>query len=344
MGIRGSATCSLSFGENGQCRGILLGEPHSGMTKMFQMMNESRLHTGLMGTALAASAYDAARQYARERVQGPPFTHPKGDRVPIIQHEDVRRMLMNLKAGTEAMRAMVLKVALLLDISERDPNESARKTAHQQVEMLTPVVKAYCSDFGFNLIRDAIQVLGGVGFCSEFPVEQYLRDSKINSIWEGTSYIQALDLVGRKLSMDSGRVFRNWLQGVMDFASTYKTDNEFGADANLLCQAASMLQEFALAYPQYLKEGKARLVPLTATRFLECFAEVGLGHLMLEQGLIARNNIQGITPESPDGIFYHGKVASSHYFIRNILVNLFSRHVTFKHEDTSALDIPDEAL
>jgi len=314
------------------------------MAKMFQMMNESRLNTGVMGMSVATTAYDAAKQYARERVQGPAFTHPRGDRVPIIQHEDVRRMLMNLKAGTEAMRAMILKVALLIDISERDGDERARKTAHQQVDMLTPVVKAYCSDFGFHLIRDAVQVLGGVGFCSEFPVEQYLRDSKINSIWEGTSYIQALDLVGRKMSMDGGQVFRNWLQGVMDFTSTYETDNEFGTDIHLLLEAAKALGEMATAYPHHLQEGKARLVPLTATRFLECFAEVELGHLMLEQGLIARDKLQGISPESPDGIFYRGKMASAHYFIRNILVNGFSRHMAFRQEDTSALDIPEEAL
>ena len=124
MGIKGSATCTLNFGENGKCRGILLGEPNSGMAKMFQMMNEARMGCGVQALGLAASAYDTARIYAKERVQGPPFTNRNADRVPIIQHEDVRRMLMNLKSGTEAMRAMIGKLFFLIDVAEHDPDEA----------------------------------------------------------------------------------------------------------------------------------------------------------------------------------------------------------------------------
>ncbi|MDZ7700229.1 MAG: acyl-CoA dehydrogenase [Deltaproteobacteria bacterium] len=344
MGIHGSSTCSLNFGENGNCRGILLGEPNSGMKKMFQMMNEARLGTGLMGMTLAASAYDTARQYARERVQGPAFSNLKGDRVPIIEHEDVRRMLMNLKAGTEAMRALVGKIAFLIDVSENDPDEETRTKTHRQVEMFTPLVKAYCTDFGFLLTRDALQVLGGVGYCSEFPIEQYMRDSKINSIWEGTSYIQALDLLGRKVPMEGGKVFQEWIQGVMAFTSEHKDDPDFGADFKLLFKAAQALGEFAMTFPQYFQGEKARLIPLSATRFLECFAEVLMGQIMLEQGLIVRDNLETVDEASADGVFYRGKKASAHYFCRNILVNVFSRHMAFKQEDTSALDIPEEAF
>ncbi|RLB33012.1 MAG: acyl-CoA dehydrogenase [Deltaproteobacteria bacterium] len=344
MGIHGSATCSLSFGENGKCRGILLGEPNSGMAKMFQMMNEARLSTGLMGLSLAASAYDTARQYAKERVQGPAFTKIKGDRVPIIQHEDVRRMLMNMKAGTEAMRALIGKVGLLIDISEHDPDLEERKRAHSLVDLFTPLVKAYCSDFGFLLIRDAIQVLGGVGFCSEFPVEQYMRDSKINSIWEGTNYIQALDLVGRKLPMAGGKVFQGWLEEVMAFTAANREDPEFARDFKILYQAAQVVAEFAMTYTEYIKGEKVRLIPLTATRFLECFAESLMAQLILEQGLIARDKLKDTDPESADGIFYRGKTASARYFCRNILVNVFARHRAFKEEDTSALEVPEAAF
>ena len=178
MGIHGSSTASLIFGEKGGCRGILLGEPHSGMAKMFEMMNEARMGCGVQSLGLAAAAYDTARQYAKERVQGPLFTNRRGDRVTIIQHEDVRRMLMNLKSGTEAMRALIGKLFYLIDVAEYDPDETTRKKAFSQVELLTPLVKAYISDFGYMLIRDAIQVLGGVGYCQEFPVEQYARDCK----------------------------------------------------------------------------------------------------------------------------------------------------------------------
>jgi alkylation response protein AidB-like acyl-CoA dehydrogenase len=344
MGIKGSATCTLNFGENGKCRGILLGEPNTGMAKMFQMINEARMGCGLQALGLAASAYDTARQYAKERVQGPPFTNRDADRVPIIQHEDVRRMLMNLKAGTEAMRALIGKVYYLIDVSKHDPDESTRKKTGQQVELFTPLVKAYGGDFGYQLTRDAIQVLGGVGYCSEFPVEQYARDLKIVSIWEGTSYIQSLDLVGRKLGMEGGKVFQDWIQGVMAFTGDHKEDADFAPDFKLLFKAAQATGDFAMRYMQYFQGGKPYLIALTTTRFLECFAEVLMSQLMLEQGLLARDKLKAVDENSKDGIFYRGKIETSKYFCRNILTNVFARHMSLQQEDTSALDIPEDAF
>jgi alkylation response protein AidB-like acyl-CoA dehydrogenase len=344
MGIKGSATCTLNFGENGKCRGILLGEPNTGMAKMFQMINEARMGCGLQALGLAASAYDTARQYAKERVQGPPFTNRDADRVPIIQHEDVRRMLMNLKAGTEAMRALIGKVYYLIDVSEHDPDETTRKRTGQQVELFTPLVKAYGADFGYQLTRDAIQVLGGVGYCSEFPVEQYARDLKIVSIWEGTSYIQSLDLVGRKLGMEGGKVFQDWIQGVMAFTGNHKEDADFAPDFKLLFKAAQATGDFAMRYMQYFQGGKPYLIALTTTRFLECFAEVVMSRLMLEQGLLARDKLKAVDENSKEGIFYRGKIETAKYFCRNILTNVFARHMSLQQEDTSALDIPEEAF
>lgn len=344
MGIKGSATCTLNFGENGNCRGILLGEPNSGMAKMFQMINEARMGCGLQALALAASAYDTARHYAKERVQGPPFINRDADRVPIIQHEDVRRMLMNLKAGTEAMRAMIGKILYLIDVSEHEPDDDIRKKTGQQVALFTPLVKAYCSDFGYQLTRDAIQVLGGVGYCSEFPVEQYARDLKIVSIWEGTSYIQSLDLVGRKLGMEGGKVFQDWIQSVMTFSGEHKDDADFAPDCKLLFKAAQATGDFAMRYLQYFQGGKPGLIALTTTRFLECFSEVLMGHLMLEQGQLAREKLEQVDADSSDGIFYRGKVETAKYFCRNILPNVFARHTSLQQEDTSALDIPEGAF
>ena len=344
MGVKGSSTCTLNFGEKGKCRGILLGEANSGMSKMFQMMNEARMGTGLMGFTLAANAYDSARQYATERTQGPPMTNRKADRVPIIQHEDVRRMLMNLKAGTEAMRALIGKVFYLFDMSEHDPDEETRKKSHQQVELFTPLVKAYCSDLGYSLIRDAIQVLGGVGYCKEFPVEQYARDCKIASIWEGTNYIQALDLVGRKLGMGGGKVFQDWIQGLMEFTGENQDDADFGPDFKVLFKAAKATGDFPLRYMQYFQDGKVPMVGLTATRFLECFSEALMAQLMLEQGLLARDKLKAVDAESSDGIFYQGKVETAKYFCRNILPNVFARHMALELEDTSSLDIPEAAF
>ncbi|MFH1138966.1 MAG: acyl-CoA dehydrogenase [Pseudomonadota bacterium] len=344
MGIHGSATCTLNFGENGQCRGILLGEPNSGMAKMFQMMNEARVGCGMQALGLTAAAYDTARFYAKERYQGPPFTNRNAERVPIIQHEDVRRMLMKIKAGTEAMRALMAKIFYVMDVAHRDPDENARKWAKSQEEILTPLVKAWNSDLGYDLIRDAIQVMGGVGFCSEFPVEQYARDIKIVSLWEGTNYIQSLDLVGRKLGMDGGRPFQEWIKNVMDFTSANKDDADFGKDFKLLFKAAQAVADFAMKYMQYFSEGRLSLIPLSACDFLNCFAEVAAGQLMLEQGLIARKRLAEVDADSSDAIFYKGKVETVKFFCRHILVNVFSRHLAFQQEDTSAVDAPEEAF
>jgi len=344
MGIHGSATCTLNFGENGKCRGILLGERNSGMAKMFQMMNEARMGCGVQALGLTASAYDTARLYAKERVQGPLFTNRDADRVPIIQHEDVRRMLMNLKAGTEAMRAMIGKLFCFIDIHEHDADEAVREDAGLQVELFTPLVKAYCTDFGYRLIRDAIQVLGGVGYCSEFPVEQYARDIKIISIWEGTNYINSLDLVGRKVNMKGGKVFQGWIEGVMKFTGEHQDDPDFGPDFKLLFKAAQATGDFTVRYLDYFQKGKLNLIPLSSTRFLECFSEVLMAQFMLEQGLLAHEKLQGVDAESADGIFYRGKVETAKYFCRNILTNVFARHMALQQEDTSALDIPEEAF
>lgn len=344
MGLNGSATCTLNFGEQGECRGILLGEPHSGMAKMFQLMNEARMGCGTFSLALAASAYDTARQYARQRVQGPPFTDRRADRVPIVRHEDVRRMLMNLKAGTEAMRAMVNKTYFMMDVAAHDPDEATRTQAMGRVDLLTPLIKSYCSDFGYELVREAIQILGGAGYCREFPVEQYARDIKSVSIYEGTSYIQALDLIGRKLTMNGGRVFQDWLQEILDFAEKNQDDADFVMDFDLLKQAAQIVGDYAADFMKYFSENKLNLIPLAATRFQECMSETVMAGLMLEQGLIAREKLKETAPDSSRGVFYRGKIQTVHYFCRNILTNVFSRHKSFKLEDTSALDIPEDAF
>jgi alkylation response protein AidB-like acyl-CoA dehydrogenase len=344
MGIHGSSTCSLSFGEKGGCRGILLGEPHSGMAKMFQMMNGARIGCGVQATGIASNAYDAARIYAKERVQGAPLTRRHGAAVPIVQHEDVRRMLMNLKAGTEAMRAFLAYLLVNMDVSESDPDPDVRKRAGARVELLTPLVKAYHTDFGYNLTRDAIQIFGGSGYCSDFPVEQAARDIKILSIWEGTNYIQSLDLVGRKLGLDGGQPFQTLLGETIKFAKAHAADPDFAADFGLLEKGVEVAGDFAQRFLQHFSSGRVSLVPMYSTRFLECLAEMMMARLMLEQGLIAREKLAGVDPDSADGVFYRGKIASAKFFCRNILTNVFSRHLALQQEDLSALEIPEEAF
>jgi 3-(methylthio)propanoyl-CoA dehydrogenase len=344
MGLHASATTTLNFGENGRCRGILLGEPHSGMPKMFQLMNEARMGTGSLALGVAGNAYDIAGTYAAERIQGPPFVNRKAERVPIIRHEDVRRMLMNLKSGTEGLRAMITKIYFLMDMARYEPDEAIRKAAENRVELFTPLVKAYASDYGYELTREAIQILGGVGYCREFPAEQYARDIKSASIYEGTTYIQSLDLIGRKLAMEGGRVFREWLKELERFSTDHQQDPDFAKDFELLKKAAGIVGDYAARFMTWFGEGKLALIPLAATRFQECMSETLVAQLLLEQGLISREKLKTVEADSPKGIFYRGKIETVRYYCRNTLTNVFARHMALQQEDTSAVDIPEEAF
>ncbi|MCB2227573.1 MAG: acyl-CoA dehydrogenase [Desulfarculaceae bacterium] len=344
MGIHGSPTCSLSFGENGGCRGILLGEANSGMAKMFQMMNEARIGCGTQACGVTASAYDMALVYAKERVQGAPLADRHGAAVTIVHHEDVRRMLLKLKSGSEAMRAFVAYLLFHADVAKHDPDPEARERSSHRMEMLTPLVKAYNTDLGYNLTRDAIQVLGGAGYCSDFPVEQYARDVKILSIWEGTNYIQALDLVGRKLGIAKGAAFKEWILEVVGFAQAHADDPEFGQDCKLLEKAAGMVGDTGRRFGEFFKEGRVSLVPLYATRFLDSFAETVLANLLLEQGLIARDKLAAGGLSDSECYFYQGKVASAQFFCRNMLTEVFGRYVALQQEDLSAVELPEEAF
>jgi len=175
-------------------------------------------------------------------------------------------------------------------------------------------------------------------------VEQYARDIKIVAIWEGTNYIQALDLVGRKLNMEGGKVFQGWIEDVMKFTGENQDDPEFGSDFKLLFKAAQATGDYTMQFLKYFQEGKLQLIALTATGFLECFSEVLMGQFILEQGLLAGEKLKGVNADSSDGIFYRGKMETAKYFCRNILPNVFARHTVLQQEDSSALDIPEEAF
>ena len=211
MGLNAQATALLNFGENDACYGIRMGPlPDEkgcsrGLAMMFHMMNESRIGTGHNANCQAAAAYFFASQYATERIQGRPFGLKDAERVPIIQHEDVRRMLLDMKAHTEGIRAMIFKGFYYLDMQAHSADRERAKELGAIAEIYTPLVKCYASETSLSLIAEAIQVLGGVGYTREYPVEQYLRDSKILTIWEGTSFIHGVDLVNRKMRMDGRR-------------------------------------------------------------------------------------------------------------------------------------------
>lgn len=358
MGIRASATCVLSFGENSACHGELVGgatSEHQGMKQMFLLMNAARLAVGIQSVGVASSAYLNALRYARERKQGSSiksFKDPTAPRVPIIEHPDVRRMLLDMKARVEGIRALIAKVCM-----HSDRATIAQKTGtgnlnyHQgQVELLTPLVKAYGSDQAFRVCETAIQTLGGAGYISDYGIEQYCRDSKIFSIYEGTNHIQAMDLVGRKLGMAGGANLTAYLNDVNSFVEKNKGHEQLGAAVTQLGEAANALQGATMRMLSWFHGGNLDLVPIYANRFLEMMAETTVGWLLLEQALLAEQKHAALTAEHgagsehPDLAFYVGKKHAAIYYAQNILPGVLDKADLLGREDKSALAIPDEAF
>ncbi len=232
MGIKGSATCTINFDD---AKGWLVGEPHKGMRAMFIMMNGARLAVGMQGLGLAEVAYQNSLAYAKERLQGRALTgpvNPGGAADPIIAHPDVRKGLLRQKALNEGMRSLAYWVGIQIDIAHHHPDATAREAADDIVQLMTPVIKSFLTDTGFNNANLALQTLGGHGYIRESGIEQYVRDARIAQIYEGTNGVQALDLVGRKLGMEGGRLVRRFFQivrGDIDAAMADDALEEFAA-------------------------------------------------------------------------------------------------------------------
>ena len=225
LGINSSPTCVMNLED---AKGWLVGEVNKGMEAMFLMMNDARLKVGLQGIAMSEIAYQNALDFAKERKQMRSVVKEKRDKDNnadnIIVHPDVRRMLMNVKSTTEAMRSLCIYTAMKIDVAENHPNEKERQSADDFAALMTPVIKSYCTEKGFLNCSESLQVLGGSGFTKEYPLEQYLRDVRITLIYEGTNGIQALDLVGRKLTMHKGRLLQNFQKEIQKFVDENKDD------------------------------------------------------------------------------------------------------------------------
>jgi len=362
MGIKGSATCTLNFGDEGKCHGYLLGQEGQGIQLMFQMMNEARLGVGLQGFALGNLAYLYALKYAKERIQGVEITRmkdPTAPRVPIIKHPDVRRMLMTMKAYTEGLRALIYRAAYYADLAKVATDPQEKEFCENMVDLMIPVVKAYSTDIAFRLTEWAIQIHGGYGYCGEYPVEQLCRDVKITSIYEGTNGIQAMDLVGRKLSLKKGALFLGWMKEINGFIEKYKNHGHLGGAVSQLEQAKNTLVNVARQFGKAAAGGDILFPMLHACPFLEIFGEVELAYLLIQQALIAEDKLQAIfdkygatTPdaqnklieEQTEAAFYKGKVFNAEFFVANILPHGQARATSILSGNRSALSIPEAAF
>lgn len=328
MGINGSATCQLSFGEDGPCRGWVVGLERQGIANMFQMMNEARIACGQQGVALANAAYQRALDYARGRSQGPDMTNPRAGSVPIINHPDVRRNLLLMRAYAEGTRALVAQSYFWQDEANHAPTPEQRAAAQDRLELVTPITKAYSTDKGFKVCETAVQVYGGYGFLQDYPVEQYLRDIKITSIYEGTNGIQALDLLGRKLRMKGGALFMGYLQDLGAFIAANKGREEIADVLESLERAQGAIGQTAM-WLAGTGQQDIKLALLQATPFLECVGDVMVGHQLAQQAVIAADALRAkhgsldVTEEDADRDsdlqFYAAKIGTARFFASEVL-------------------------
>jgi len=349
MGINGSATCVLSFGEEDGCEGVPVGGEagvNHGMAQMFKMMNGARLAVGIQGVSVASSAFLNALDYAKERKQGSSIEHWKdatAPRVPILQHPDVRRMLLDMKARVEGIRALAVKLAQHQDCARALAERDAQKACYHQgqVDLLVPLVKAYGTDQAFRVCETAIQTFGGGGYTRDFPVEQYCRDSKIFSIYEGTNHIQAMDLVGRKLAQSGGANLEAFLADVAAFVASNRGHVVLGAAVTRLGLAAVAFGRSAVKLLSWFQSGQLAMVPLYANRFLVMMSEVAVAWLLLDGAVIAYGASNAVEAGHPDAAFYAGKVQAALYYARTDLPNVEQAAARIEEGDRSPLDVPE---
>ncbi|MCF8468559.1 MAG: acyl-CoA dehydrogenase C-terminal domain-containing protein [Sneathiella sp.] len=316
IGIHASPTAVMSYGDDGNCVGYLLGAENKGMACMFTMMNSARLGVGVQGLAIAERAYQKAVEYARDRRQGQAPGMPKGEMTPIVHHADVRRMLMTMRANIEAMRCLIYLNGACLDTAHHASDAAVRETAMGMAELLTPLSKAWSTDLGVEMASLAVQIHGGMGFVEETGVGQYYRDARILPIYEGTNGIQALDLVGRKLGLQGGapvkQIFAD-MNGIVKQLA--EAGGEMTAMSLQLNLAVAALQE-ATGWIYSNAPNDPNAAPAGATPYLRMFATTVGGYLLAKSALKAKALM---TAGDSDKNFLSAKIVTARFFMAQIL-------------------------
>ncbi|MEG1041383.1 MAG: acyl-CoA dehydrogenase, partial [Pseudomonas sp.] len=342
MGWRGTTSTALNFGDNGQCVGYLVGKPHQGLACMFQMMNEARIGVGMGAVMLGYAGYLYSLEYARQRPQGRLIDNkdPATAAVPIVSHTDVKRMLLTQKAYVEGAFDLGLYAARLFDETQSGETEVQRQQAHELLDLLTPIVKSWPSEFCLKANELAIQILGGHGYTREYPVEQYYRDNRLNPIHEGTHGIQSLDLLGRKLAQNGGAGLK---QLVRLIAGTCERAREFSRLDHLrtpLEQLQVRLQSVTLSLLGDLAQGQVNSALANSALYLKAFGHCVIGWRWLEQAIRAE---QGLAQGNPaDHDFYQGKLQAARYFLTWEVPGCHNELALLEARDDTCLSMRDE--
>ena len=315
MGWKGTTSTALNFGDNNECVGYLVGKPHHGLSYMFQMMNEARIGVGMGAVMLGYAGYLYSLDYARERPQGrlPDNKSPDSAPVSIIQHTDVRRMLLTQKAYVEGAFDLGLYAARLFDDAQTGETEQIRQQAHELLDLLTPIVKSWPSEFCLKANELAIQILGGHGYTREYPVEQHYRDNRLNPIHEGTHGIQSLDLLGRKLAQNGGAGLKQLVRLIADTAQRASTHSQLDHLRQPLEQLVTALQGVTVGLLTDLAQGKVNVALANSALYLKAFGHTVIGWRWLEQAIRAEEGLS--RGNAADVDFYKGKLQAARYFL-----------------------------
>jgi len=326
MGIHGQATCELTFGANGDCIGTLIGKEFDGMANMFIMMNEARLLCGVQGESQANMAYMLTEQYARERSQ---FSKE------IVAHPDVKRTLLKMRSMSRAMRALVLYTANLFDRAHH-----GEKGLQDEIAFMTPICKAYCSDEGFQVAVDAIQVHGGYGFCSEYGIEQFARDTKIATIYEGTNGIQAIDFTMRKVLKDQAKTFMSIGAKIQKSLAHPTTQALFKEEMGMIVKNLEKAQAIVVKFGTLAKENKMDTILFHATGFLSFSGNLMASWFLLDNAIVASEMLKTAQSEEEKN-YYQSKIVDFRFFVQHQLVKNVSLSTTILNfnDDVASLNL-----
>ncbi len=345
MGIKGSTTCELTMGMNEPCVGYLVGDVHEGIKQMFLVIEDARMLIGVKSAATLSTGYLNALAYAKERVQSADMTQmtdKTAPRVRIINHPDVRRMLMLQKAYAEGLRALWMYAAMSLDKTHLETDKEYWAKLN---DLLLPLVKGYSSEKAYELLATSLQVFGGSGFTQDYPIEQYIRDAKIDTLYEGTTAIQALDLFFRKIVRDQGQTLVRFSEGILEYVKG--GSDEFAAERQELGQALEQLQNHVGVLVQHSMASQAEPTELYKVGFhtnalLRSLAEVVIAWLLLEHAEVAARALPNASGADVD--FYTGKIASARFFVREALPKVATRTAAAEAEDAWLMDLPEGAF
>ncbi|MBJ6760342.1 acyl-CoA dehydrogenase [Myxococcaceae bacterium JPH2] len=345
MGLKGSVTCELTFGDGKPARGLLVGEVHDGIRQMFHVIEQARMAVGVKSMAALSAGYMRALSFSKERLQGADLMKARdkaAPRVPVFQHPDVRRMLMAQKSHAEGMRALCLYTASIQDQVERMGGHRATEAGEADVlnDMLLPLVKGYCSEKAYEMLALSLQVHGGSGYLQDYPVEQYIRDQKIDTLYEGTTHIQALDLLMRKVARDGGATLQGLLAKVRQTAEGDEGGTELKTEREALGEALGHLEMMLGTLMGKLGESVYH-VGLQGNRVLFAVAEVVVGWLLVRHAGVALERMK----ENPgDKAFYAGKVASARWFCHEVLPAIAHAARMVERGNLDLMDVPEESF